>query len=221
MPIEEESATPTLPVWAQGRDAVADATPAEQWRTKRPNYHLTEITVPKQRTHQLEEGSLDQIVENIVRAFEMEIGHKSDPSTWLTVAGDRFRMNLNGGEWVDGAAIAASGSYNVLIGNSDYYDASEQTFESQHTVFHTALSKGFFWEVLEVLSPPPVVTFRWRHWGAFTGEYAGHAATGETIEMFGVSVARLDDDLKILDLEHYYDPNDLMRPLAHGCPMGH
>lgn len=211
--------TQETPLWLQGRDAVMDATPDDQWREGRPDYHLSRIKVPKERTRQLEPGSLDSIVESLVRVFEMEISHKKDPATWLSVAGEHFRTRLNGGKWFNGPEVAETGSYTVLIGNSDFYDGSDESFESQHHVFHEALPKGFFWEVLEVLSPPPVVSFRWRHWGKFEGEYKGKEPTGELIEMFGVTVARLSDDLKITDLEHYYDPNELMRPLARGCPM--
>ncbi len=81
---------------------------------------------------------------------------------------------------------------------------------------HTALPSGFFWEVLEVLTG---VTFKWRHWGKFTGEYKGVAPTGETIEMFGVTVAKVNDDLRLLQVEHYYDPNQLLSKLAGGCPV--
>lgn len=32
----------------------------------------------------------------------------------------------------------------------------------------------FAWEVLEVYSPPPVVSFRWRHWGVMKSDYVGY-----------------------------------------------
>ncbi|GAA2606305.1 hypothetical protein GCM10010399_41580 [Dactylosporangium fulvum] len=72
-----------------------------------------------------------------------------------------------------------------------------------------------------MLSPPPVVTFKWRHWGAFEGEYHGHQPDGTTVEMFGISVAKLSDDLKLLEVEHYYDPNQFLGKLTGGCPVTH
>jgi hypothetical protein len=38
---------------------------------------------------------------------------------------------------------------------------------------------------------------RWRHWGVFKGPYAGHEPTGETIEMYGMAIATVTDDLKV------------------------
>lgn len=54
--------------------------------------------------------------------------------------------------------------------------------------------------------------------GKFDGEYKGVAPTGETIEMFGVTVAKVDDDLRLLQVEHFFDNNQLLSKLAGGCP---
>jgi hypothetical protein len=37
--------------------------------------------------------------------------------------------------------------------------------------------------------------------------------------MFGVTVAKVNDDLRLLQVEHYYDPNQLLSKLAGGCPV--
>jgi hypothetical protein len=188
------------PLWLQGRSAVIAATDPEQWREGEPDYHLSATVMPGERTHQFQSDSLEGIVESLVQAFEMEVSHKADPASWVSMVTEKFRTNVNGGPWVDAAGIAEMGSYNVLIGDSIFYKKDE-SFESSHVVFHRSFPGGFFWEVLEVLSPPPVVTFKWRHWGAFTGEYNGFAPTGEKIEMFGISVAKLSDDLRLLDVD--------------------
>jgi hypothetical protein len=208
------------PLWLQGRDAVIAATDPSAWREGVPDYHLSATVMPGERTHQFEAGSLQSIVESLVQAFEMEVSHKADPATWVSMVTEKFRTNVNGGPWVDAATIADTGSYNVLIGDSVFYKQDE-TFESSHVIFHRSFPGGFFWEVLEVLSPPPVVTFKWRHWGNFTGEYHGFAPTGERIEMFGISVAKVSDDLRLLDVEHYYDPNQFLGKLTGGCPVAH
>ncbi|WP_245819624.1 SnoaL-like polyketide cyclase [Rhodococcoides yunnanense] len=206
-------------LWLEGRNAVVAAADPGDWRGGTPDYALTDEVVPKQRTTSFEEGSLELVVENLVRVFEMEVSHKHDPATWVSVVADRFRTRVNGGPWADGADIVERGSYNVLVGESVFYDSTKESFDSSHDVFHAALPNGFFWEVLEILSPPPVVAFKWRHWGAFEGEYKGNAPTGETIEMFGVSIARLSDDLKLAEVEHFYDSDELLSPLAGGCPI--
>ncbi|RJO72220.1 SnoaL-like polyketide cyclase [Nocardia panacis] len=207
------------PLWLRGRDAVVAATPDEHWRGNRPNYHLTDEVVPRERTTEHAAGSLEAIVEDLVRVFEMEVSHKKDPATWVSLVSEHYRGRVNGGKWRNAAEFARIGSYNILIGDNPYYDAAAETFESSHHIFHTAFPGGFFWEVQEVLAGPPAVTCRWRHWGRFEGEYRGHQPTGELIEMFGVTIARVTEDLRILELEHFYDNNQLLGPLAHGCPV--
>ncbi|GII66677.1 hypothetical protein Skr01_67620 [Sphaerisporangium krabiense] len=96
-------------------------------------------------------------------------------------------------------------------------DGAGRTFDFSHHVFHTAFPGGFFWEVLEVLSPPPVG----RHWGVFDGEYQGFPPNGQTVEMYGVSVAKVSDDLRLVEVEHYYDPNAFLGKLTGGCPVAH
>ncbi|ROO86375.1 hypothetical protein EDD29_3939 [Actinocorallia herbida] len=212
------TSAPETPLWLRGREAVIAATPAEHWRDgETPDYHLSHEIMPGQRTSFPSEGSLEAIVESIVQVFEMEVSYKKEPATWVSMVTERFRTNVNGGPWADPAAIADQGSYNILIGDSPFYAA--ETFESSHHVFHTAFPTGFYWEVLEVLSPPPVIAFKWRHWGAFTGEYKGRQPTGETIEMFGMSVARVSADLRLEEVEHYYDPNSFLGNLTGGCPL--
>lgn len=209
---------PDTPLWLQGRDAVVAAADDSQWRGNRPDYHLTNATVPLQRTTTHEQGSLEQIVEDLVRVFEMEVSHKDDPTTWVSMVSERFRTRVNGGGWATSQDLVEQGSYNVLIGESPYYEKG-QSFEDSHHTFHQALPGGFFWEVLEVLSPPPSIAFTWRHWGRFEGEYAGHQPTGETVEMFGMSLARVSEDLQLVEIDHFYDNNQLLGPLARGCPV--
>lgn len=204
----------------RGRAAVIAASKPGDWRAGRaPDYQFSLDELPKQRTNPLIEGTLIATVERIVQVFEMEISHKHDPSSWVGVVADRFRTRINGGEWFDSAAVADRGSYNLLIGDNPYYDGANEDFDSSHRVFHTALPGGFFWEVLDVLSPPPTVTFTWRHWGVFDGEYKGFQPTGETVELFGISVARVDDELRVVELEHYYDNHEFLRKLTGNCPV--
>ncbi|MGP3927822.1 SnoaL-like polyketide cyclase [Streptomyces sp. 8N616] len=209
------------PLWQQGREAVIAAAAPSDWRDGPPDYHLSHTVMPHERTSRLEAGSLEAVVESIVQVFEMEVSHKEDPRTWVSMVTDRFRTRVNGGPWASANDIAEQGSYNILIGDSAFYRREEESFESQHAVFHRAFPQGFFWEVLDVLSPPPVVTFKWRHWGSFEGAYKGFQPTGEKIEMFGVSVAKVSDDLKLLEVEHFYDPNAFLGSLTGGCPVAH
>ena len=203
-----------------GREAVIAASQPSDWCAgAAPDYDMSRKSLAKERTAPLADGSLESIVETVVQVFELEVSHKHDPATWVSVVADQFKTRLNGGAWYDSAALASRGSYNVLIGENLFYDSEGEDFISSHKVFHQALPDGFFWEVLEVLSPPPRVTFTWRHWGAFKGPYKGFAPTGETLELFGVSIATVDDDLRIVELEHYYDNHEFLGKMTGGCPI--
>ncbi|MFC9998594.1 SnoaL-like polyketide cyclase [Nocardia sp. NPDC127526] len=207
------------PLHLQGRDAVIAAAAPEDWRAEAPEYHLSKTVMPAERTTAHAADSLEHIVEELVKVFEMEVSHKKDPAKWVSLVAEHYRGRVNGGPWQDAEEFARIGSYNILIGENPYYDVAGETFESSHDIFHTAFPGGFFWEVLEVLAGPPTVTFKWRHWGKYTGAYRGHQPTGETIEMTGITIAKVSEDLRILELEHFYDNNKLLGPLAHGCPV--
>jgi len=87
--------------------------------------------------------------------------------------------------------------YNLFLGETEHYRSSEETFDSSYNLFHAAFPEGFHWELIEVLSPPPNVVFKWRHWGQFKGNFKNFSPTGETIEIVGLSVARVTEELKI------------------------
>ncbi|UGT39523.1 ester cyclase [Nocardia yamanashiensis] len=217
----EATESAATPLHLQGRDAVIAAAAPEDWREGAPDYHLSAQVIPVERSTQHAPDSLEHIVEELVKVFEMEVSHKKDPAKWVSLVAEHYRGRVNGGPWQDAEEFARIGSYNILIGENPFYDVAGETFESSHDIFHTAFPGGFFWEVLEVLAGPPTVTFKWRHWGRYTGEYKGHQPTGEMIEMTGITIAKVSDDLRILELEHFYDNNKLLGPLAHGCPVQH
>ena len=62
-------------------------------------------------------------------------------------------------------------------------------------------------------SGPPKVAFSWRHWAHWTGPYKGRAPTGELLEMYGMAVAVVDENLKIKSIDVHYDPNQLLMKL--------
>jgi hypothetical protein len=206
-----------LPLWVQHRDKVLEQSTNVEWRYgSPPDYTRSNENLAKESIHNHLEGSLEAIVQNLVRTFEMEVSFKSNPQQWLSIVNDKFRISTNGGPEYTAADLSAQGTYNLFMADSEHYKASEETFESSAKLFHTCFPKGFPWEVLEVYSGPPNVTFKWRHWGTFSGSYKDYTPTGETVEVIGMSVARVTDDLKILAVEHYFDNTLFLTKLTAG-----
>jgi hypothetical protein len=208
-----------LPLWVQHRDTVIGYNTQANidWRTgSPPDYSRGNENLAKESLCNHVEGSLESIVQNLVRTFEMEVSFKTNPQQWLSVVQDKFRVSTNGDREFDAAELGAKGTYNVFMADSEHYKSSEESFESSHKTFHTSFPQGFPWELLEVYSGPPTVTFKWRHWGHFRGKYKDFAPTGETVEIIGMSIARVTDDLKIISMEHYFDNSLFLTRLTAG-----
>jgi hypothetical protein len=206
-----------LPLWVQDRDTVIAYSSHAEWRYQTPpDYTRSKENLAKESTCNHLEGTLEAIVQNLVRTFEMEVSFKSNPQQWLSVVSDKFRISTNGGKEYTAADLSAQGTYNLFMADSQHYKASEESFESSAKIFHSTFPQGFPWEVLQVYSGPPNVTFKWRHWGYFQGAYKDFASTGETVEIIGISVAHVTDNLKILSIEHYFDNNLFLEKLTAG-----
>lgn len=209
-----------LPLWVQDRETVIASEPDVEWREgHHPDYSQTNKFLKEGSLYHHPEGSLEAITQNLVRTFEMEASYKSNPQQWLSIVADKFRMQTNGGPTYMAQDIAERGTYNLFLGDTEHYRSSDESLDSSVEVFHQAFPDGFLWEVVEVLSGPPNVTFKWRHWGTFSGAFKDRASTGETIEVIGVSVARVTEDLKVVTLEHYFDNSQFLKKLSSGCPF--
>ncbi|MGK7943731.1 MAG: SnoaL-like polyketide cyclase [Microcystaceae cyanobacterium] len=217
------SPTQNTPLWIQDREAVIQQDESVQWRNgERPDYSHTNKFLQQERQFNHAEGSLNAIAYNLVRTFEMEASFKTDPSQWLSIVTDKFRMSTNGGKAYTAQDIAEQGTYNLFLENSEHYQASEETFDSSYNLFHDAFPEGFHWELIEVVAGPPNVVFKWRHWGTFKGAYRDHQPTGEVIEVVGLSLAKVTEDLQIESVEHFFDTNQFLSKLtAGGCPIAH
>ncbi|MGH1395130.1 MAG: SnoaL-like polyketide cyclase [Trichormus sp.] len=206
-----------LPLWVQDRETVIAESTDVKWRYDAPpDYSRSNENLAQESTRNHLEGTLEAIVQNLVRTFEMEVSFKADPQQWLSIVNDQFRISTNGGQEFTAADVSAQGTYNLFMANSEHYKASEESFESSAKLFHTTFPQGFPWEVLEVYSGPPTVTFKWRHWGHFQGAYKDYAPTGETVEIIGLSIAHVTDDLKIISMEHYFDNTLFLGKLTGG-----
>ena len=64
------------------------------------------------------------------------------------------------------------GTYNAIIKPNEYYSPEHSDFASSHKTFKRMMPT-FAWEVVEVYSGPPIVAFKWRHWGEMKNDYVG------------------------------------------------
>lgn len=184
------------------------------WRNGVPNYDKADLEFFRGRTAFHAAGSLEAIVENAVKRWEMEATHLNF-SDWESVDHSSYSVSANGGPTLRGEDAASVGNYNWLMANTDksQYDAESHSFESSHELFHAAFPEGFPWEVLAVFSGPPRVAFSWRHWAKFSGEYEGRKGDNKTYELFGFAVVDLNDELKIKQIQIFYKPEDFLKAL--------
>lgn len=124
----------------------------------------------KKMTH--ESGSLPFLVENLVKNWEIEASFKTNLADWRTIDHETYHFTLNGGPPLSGEHMLKVGTYNALLTPSAYYDPAQNDFEASHKSFKRMMPT-FAWEVLEVYSGPPVVVFKWRHWGVMARDYVG------------------------------------------------
>lgn len=181
--------------------------PDTKWRFGGPpDYSLTDLKYLKERSKVHADGSLEQVVENLVKTWEMERSHKTDANQHQSVDTEKFRLSANGGKVFENTEANQVGNYNVLLDAcpAEIWDKKNISWKDSHEKFHTAFA-AFPWEVLEVYSGPPKVAFTWRHWAHFTGTYEGNQGSGELVEMFGFGTAVVNDKLELQDVDIYYD----------------
>ncbi|XP_038047095.1 pathogen-related protein-like [Patiria miniata] len=195
--------------------------PPAQWREGKPDYRKADLLYFKGKTMNHKPGSLELIVENLVKKWEMEGSHLPDYMTWTTINKEKYRVQANGQKVFSGKESSTIGNYNWLLSTAskELYDSEQHTFESSHSVFRGAFPDGFAWEVLQVFSGPPKVAFSWRHWSNFSGEYKGRVGEGQVVEMHGFAIATVDEQLLIGQLEVYYKPDEFLKAMEGKIPI--
>ncbi|XP_043718892.1 pathogen-related protein-like [Telopea speciosissima] len=186
-----------------------------------PSYDVVNKLFEEERSKEWPKGSLEEKVQNLVKTFEMELFHKTCPDDYKTVNTQKFRLIVNGGRPMSLEEVAKVGGYNAFLQTSlanrlHAYDPSTETAESSHHAFGTAFPRGFVLEILQVFSGPPVVAFKFRHWGYMEGPFKGHAPTGERVDLYGVGIVEVDESMRVEKLEFIYDAGELLAGLLKG-----
>ena len=195
--------------------------PNIKWRHGKPDYTVVNTKFLKEKSQNHKTGSIEKLVEDLVKSWEMESTHKVDLKDWQTVTKDgSFYLQVNGHTKYTADDNVLLGNYGMMLVDSPFFDVTKETHDSSHKLFKEAFTEGFAWEVLEVLSGPPKVSFTWRHWATWSGPYRGQKPTGENIEMFGSCVSEVTSDLKIKNIQIFFDPTPMMFKLTGAkCPF--
>ncbi|XP_076891872.1 pathogen-related protein-like [Bidens hawaiensis] len=180
-----------------------------KWRFGEPlNYDKVNKFFEEGRTPKVwPRGSLEEKVQNLVKTWEMELFHKTDPKDHKTVDISKLRIFVNGRHPSTPEGVAEIGrGYNMFLQtslpkNARLYDPSKETVDTAHELFATTFPRGFAMEILEVYSGPPVTAYKFRHWGYMEGPFKGHPPTNELVEMFGVSIMELDENFKVVKMD--------------------
>lgn len=217
-----QEAAPALPDYLTNPDAVLGDKDAK-WRYGRaPDYSKTRkvFAETKQMTH--EAGSLPELVQNLVKNWEVEASFKPNLDDWRTIDHEKYSFAINGSEPEGAEAMLKVGTYNAIIAPNEYYSPEYSDFASSHKTFKRMMPT-FAWEVLEVYSGPPTVSFRWRHWGQMKNDYVGFNNKGEkvtakahggAIDIQGVTVATVNEKVQLQSVRTWFDPMDMFRQIA-------
>ncbi|KAM0013901.1 putative NTF2-like domain superfamily protein [Helianthus debilis subsp. tardiflorus] len=188
-----------------------------------PNFDVVNKLFEEGRTKIWPTGSLEEQVQNLVKTWEMELFHKMKPQDFKTVDVTKLTFSVNGQKPLTPKGVAKiGGGYNMFLQTSlpqnlRMYDSSEETVDTAHKLFTTTFPRGFAVEILQVYSGPPVIAYKFRHWGYMEGPFKGQPPTGELVELFGVCTMELDENFKIVKVEFFYDRGELLAGLIKGA----
>ncbi|ORY63080.1 uncharacterized protein BCR38DRAFT_516032 [Pseudomassariella vexata] len=219
----EKASPPALPDYMTDPNAVLKDLNTE-WRYGRPpDYSNTRRFFAQTKKCSHEPGRLPDLVQNLVKNWEIEASFKTRLSDWRTVDPGTYSFSVNGSPPQSGEHMLKVGTYNaIIVAPNEWYSPRYLDLASSHKTFKRMMPT-FAWEMLEVYSGPPVVAFKWRHWGEMKDDYVGWNDKGEKvmvkahggpIDIQGVTVAHLSDKMQVKKLETWFDPVELFRQIS-------
>jgi len=202
-------------------ELIRDYEPAQgsSWRFGKPDYAKVNKTYFKHRTMAHQEGSLEALVQKVLKNWQVEADNIADVHKWKTMDSTKFKLAVNGGCPCNAQLLSDVGAPNILVSETLDYSGSSNSFEASQKIFSDAFPDGFAWEVLEVYAGPPNLLFKWRHFGKFSGTYQDkhgkkHKGNGEMLNLIGMCLAKVNEKLIIESLDVYYNPEEMTRPLT-------
>ena len=97
------------------------------WRNAKPDYKIVNEKYLKEKTCNHAPNSLEKIIENAVKTWEMEASHKINPKDWGSVNTDKFLISANHGTKYNIEELIKVGTYNGLIDHLALYDNNKET----------------------------------------------------------------------------------------------
>ncbi|KAF5361502.1 hypothetical protein D9758_006151 [Tetrapyrgos nigripes] len=216
----------SLPDYVVDPDAVLKDK-SVKWRfNKIPDYSKTRAAFESTKTTNHPPESLESIVQNLIKNWEIEASYKMSLADWRTIDHANYTFSVNGGPSQSGEHMLKVGTYNAVVPPNEYYSPEHSDFSSSHVTFKRMMPT-FAWEVLEVYRGPPKVVFKWRHWGVMKNDYVGFNNKGEKVmskahggllSIEGVTVGVVNDKLQLQNVETWYDPLSLFRQMGPVLP---
>ncbi|KAL2270509.1 hypothetical protein VTJ83DRAFT_2693 [Remersonia thermophila] len=218
----QEAAAPALPDYVLDEDAVLKDADAKWRHGRAPDYTKARRVYNETKKCSHPAGSLPDLVEKLVKNWEIEASYKLDLNDWRTVDKSSYSFSVNGGPPQPAEHMLKVGTYNALISPNEFYCPARSSFEASHKTFKRMMPT-FAWEVLEVYSGPPKVAFKWRHWGVMKENYTGVNDKGEKvtikahgglIDIEGIAIANVNEKLQITGVEIFYDPMIMFQQMS-------
>ncbi|KAL9225947.1 hypothetical protein vseg_001818 [Gypsophila vaccaria] len=187
-----------------------------------PNFDRVDKLFEEGRTQVWPLGSLEEKVQRLVKTMELELFHKANPMDYKAIDPSRFTFAVNGTKPLKLPELSKlGGGYNGFLQTSlpehlRLYDPTKETRESSHELFTTTFPRGFALEIIQVYSGPPVIAYKFRHWAHMEGPFKGYPATGKLVELFGVAVFEVDEQMRVIKVEFFYDRGELLGALMKG-----
>ncbi|XDG10200.1 hypothetical protein ABKA04_009815 [Annulohypoxylon sp. FPYF3050] len=199
-PQPDATLQPSLPDYMKDPNAVLGDSNAEWRNTRPPDYSKTRNFYSGTKRCKHEAGSLSELVENLVKNWEIEASFKTRLADWRTIDHETFTFAINNLEPYSAEHMLRVGTYNAIISPCEYYDPRQSDFAASHKTFKRMMP-SFAWEVLEVHSGPPVVSFKWRHW-------AEHTSIDPTI------IEALEKSMfQVTELKTWFDSNEMFKQI--------
>ncbi|KAI3460502.1 hypothetical protein Pfo_017165 [Paulownia fortunei] len=132
----------------------------------------------------------------------MEVVHKANTDDYKTLDAKKFIL---GKRYFTLEEVEKVGGQTSLPAPLRLYNPDEEPFSSSQMALTTTFPRGFALEILQVYSGPPVIVYKFRHWGYMEGPFKGHAPTGELVEFFGTAICELDEHSRIVKVQFFCD----------------